>query len=144
MASLFETIQDETKRRAVIDDSKAIIEAEVATKGFIIKSAFKIVRGIKPGFIPMAINNLIDDFARELDPHYNAWSDAGKNGSLSAYFTQNGNQISQDLLKVTDGRAQDAKHKTVKKTYGKLRPKAVQHVKAALPRVANMLEKHVE
>jgi hypothetical protein len=144
MASLFDTIQDETKRRAVVDDSQSIIEAEVATKNFIIKGAFKIVRGIKPGFIPMAIDNLIDDFARELDPHYNAWIDGGKSGRLSSYFSQHGNQIANDLLRVTDGRAKDAKHKAVKKTYGKLRPKAVEHVRTALPRVADMLEKHVE
>jgi hypothetical protein len=129
MASLFDTIQDQTKRRAVVDDSQAIIEAEVATKNFIIKGAFKLVRGIKPGFIPMAIDNLIDD---------------GKNGPLSSWFSLNGSQIANDLLRVTDSRAEDAKHKTVKKAYGRLRPKAVEHVRTALPRVADMLEKHVE
>jgi hypothetical protein len=144
MASLFDTIQDQTKRRAVVDDSQAIIEAEVATKNFIIKGAFKLVRGIKPGFIPMAIDNLIDDFARELDPHFNAWIDEGKNGPLSSWFSLNGSQIANDLLRVTDSRAEDAKHKTVKKAYGRLRPKAVEHVRTALPRVADMLEKHVE
>lgn len=143
MASLYDTVQDPTRRRAVIDDSERIIEAEVAGKGLIIKGAFKVVKGIKPGFIPMAIDHLVDDFSKELDPHYNAWVDGGKSGSLSSWFTRNGDRIANDLLKVTDERARTAKHKVVKKSYDKLRPKAVQHVRGALPRVADMLVRHV-
>jgi hypothetical protein len=141
--SLYEFVQDPDKRRAVVDDSQRILEAEVRTKGFIVKTAFKVVKGIKPGFIPMAIDNLLDDFSVQLDPHFDAWEEGGRSGSLEKHFVGNGDRIANDLLSVTDKRALTAKSKTVKKAYKKLRPAATRHITTAMPRVAEMVMRHI-
>jgi len=140
--SLYDAIQDPDKRRSVIDDSNDILEAEVRSKGFMVKTAFKVVKGIKPGFVPMAIDNLLDDFSQQLDPHFNEWDQGGRSGSLENHFTQNGTRIANDLLSVTDERARTAKSNTVKKAYNKLRPAATNHITAAMPRIAGLVLKH--
>ena len=141
--SLYDLIQDPDKRRAVVDDSNVVLEAEVKEKGFMVKTAFKVVKGIRPGFIPMAIDNLLDDFSQKLDPHFSVWNDAGRNGSLSQHFSQNAGTIANDLLSVTDHRAATAKSGTVKKAYNKLRPTATKHISAAMPRIADLVNKHI-
>ena len=141
--SLYDLIQDPDKRRTVVDDSNLVLEAEVRSKGFMVKTAFKVVKGIKPGFIPMAIDNLLDDFSQQLDPHYATWDQGGRSGTLEQHFVKNGEAIANDLLSVTDHRAATAKSNTVKKAYKKLRPAATKHITTAMPRVAELVHKHI-
>jgi hypothetical protein len=127
----------------VVDDSQRILESEVRNKGFMVKGAFKVVKSIRPGFIPMAIDNLLNDFSEQLDPHFESWDQAGRSGSLQSHFQRNGTAIANDLLTVTDKRAQTAKSKTVKKAYTKLRPAATKHITAAMPAMADMVMRHI-
>jgi len=147
MGALTDVIKDQTKRRAVVDDGIRAIEAEVASKrglsGLAVKAGFKVVRGIKPGFIGMALDHLLDDFSARIDPFYDRWQAAGGQGRLRDYFVANDSAIANELLGVTDGRAHNAKNKAVKKAYQKLRPQGVEHVKAAMPRVGDLVAKHV-
>ena len=108
-----------------------------------VKGAFKVVKSIRPGFIPMAIDNLLNDFSEQLDPHFESWDQAGRSGSLQSHFQRNGTAIANDLLTVTDKRAQTAKSKTVKKAYTKLRPAATKHITAAMPAMADMVMRHI-
>jgi hypothetical protein len=140
---LYDLIQDPDKRRAVVDDSQRILESEVRKKGFVIKGAFKVVKSIKPGFIPMAIDNLLNDFSQQLDPHFETWDQGGRTGTLKTHFDRNGNAIANDLLSVTDKRALTAHSNTVKKTYNKLRPAASKHITAAMPALADMVMRHI-
>ena len=76
MPKLVEILQDPTKRKAVIADCQTVIDEEVADKGGLsgiaIKTAYKVVKGVKPGFISEAIDNLIDvhigNLRRKVDP----------------------------------------------------------------------------
>jgi hypothetical protein len=140
---LYDLIQDPEKRRAVVDDSQRVLESEVRTKGFIVKGAFKVVKSIKPGFIPMAIDNLLDDFSEQLDPHFESWDQGGRNGTLQRHFQTHGTTIANDLLSVTDKRALTAHSNTVKKAYKKLRPAATKHITAAMPAMAEMVMRHI-
>ena len=146
MGALTDVIADQSRRRAVCDDGVRAIEEEVRSKrgltGVAVKAGFKAVRGVKPGFIPMALDHLLDDFAAQIDPFYDAWKESGS-GTLKQYFTANDNRIANALLTITDGRARSAKSRVVAKAYGKLRPQAVAHTANAMPRVADLVSKHV-
>ena len=65
MPSLSEVLADPAKRKRVIDDGVAVVEAEVADKsglsGMAIKAAFGMVQKIKPGFVGGALNHLMPD-----------------------------------------------------------------------------------
>ena len=105
MGALSDLIQDPVKRKAVVNDSVRAIDAEVAGKrglsGAVVKAGFKMVKGVSPGFIPMALDHLLDDFARQVDPFYTDWKD-GENGSLDSYFQRRAPEIADALLTITD------------------------------------------
>lgn len=144
MGSLVEVIKDDAKRRVVVDDCVALIEAEVHDKsglsGAGIKLGYKTVSGLKPGMIPMAMNHLLDDFAAKVDPF---WQDCQKQGKdARTFFTGKKVEIANALLGITDDRARRSSHKVLVGTYHKLRPMAVEHVGAAMPRFADLVKKH--
>lgn len=142
MGVLTELLKDPTKRRAIVNEGVKVIEAEVNDKGGLrgaaVKLAFKAVQGVKPGFIPMALDNLIGPFAEKVDPFYDAWKAGGK-GTLREYFVANGPQIANALLSITDERAARADNKVVRGAYEKLRPQGVEHTVAAMPRLADLI-----
>ena len=143
MAKLSEVIADPARRKAVVDDGVRVIDQEVADKGGLsgiaIKGAFKVVQGIRPGFIPMALNHLLDDFSRKLDPFWDECQAQG--GDARGYFNRRGTDVANALLSITDSRARNAIG-PARKTYDALRPKAVEHVVSAMPRLADLVKKH--
>lgn len=143
MGSLVETVKDPAKRKLVVDAGVRLIEAEVADKGGLsglaIKGAFKLVSGIKPGFVGGTLNHLLDDFSAKVDPF---WAECQeRREEPRAYFVRRGADISNALLSITDDRARNARG-PVRNTYDKLRPEAVKHVTAAMPRLADMVRTH--
>jgi len=51
--------------------------------------------------------------------------------------------VAEKLLAVTDRRAEQAQRAVIKKTYERLRPSAKKHVTAAVPRLAQMVSRHI-
>lgn len=143
MATLLEVISDPARRRNVVDDGVEVIEAEVASKsglsGMALKAAYAMVKGVRPGFVGGALNHLLDDFARQVDPHWTQAKAAG--GDPVKSFSGRATQVADALLSITDQRARGASG-PVRTTYDKLRPEAKKHVEAAIPRVAGLLKKY--
>jgi hypothetical protein len=144
MANLKELVGGGDKRRAVIDDACRVLDQEVADKGgisgFAIRTAYKLVQGIKPGFVREVVDHLLDDFLGALDPVYQ--EAVQKKQAPGPYLRQNSSRVADALLAVTDKRAERAQNAVVKKAYEKLRPAAKKHVEEAAPRLAQMLERH--
>jgi hypothetical protein len=143
MPSLSEVLSDPARRRKVVDDGVAVIEAEVADKGglsgFAIKGAFGMVQKVKPGFVGGTLNHLLDDFAKKIDPF---WIDClAQKADPRSFFVKNGTPIANALLSITDDRARHAAG-PVRNTYDKLRPQAEKHVVDAMPRLAGLLQRH--
>src|SRR5476651_1321603 len=107
MPSLREQMGTGEKREAVIVDACQVLDQEVAEKGGLsgiaIKGAYKIVQGVRPGFIREAVNHLLDDFLDAMDPIYQ--EAAEKKQPAGAYLRQNEARVAQALLAVTDQRA---------------------------------------
>jgi len=144
MPSLREQIGSGDKRSAVVDDGIKVLDEEVGEKsglsGIAIKGAYKIVQGVRPGFIREAVNHLLDDFLDAMNPIYQ--EAAEKKQPAGAYLRQNSARVAQALLAVTDQRAARVESQIVKKTYEKLRPMAQKQVEGATPRLATLIEKH--
>lgn len=144
MPTLTEVLKDETKKPAVVTDSCALIDAEVADKGGLsglaIKAAYKAVKGIKPGFITHAVTDLLPEFAAALDPLYTeAVSQAQPVGP---YFERNAGRVADALLAITDRRAVKAQSAVAKGAYERLRGTAKNHVESAVPRLGKLIAKH--
>lgn len=144
MASLTETLTNENKKAAVVDDCCALIDAEVADKGGIsglaIKAGYGAVKNIKPGFIRHAVIDLLPDFAKALEPLYQEARTGGK--PVGAHITSNAGRAADALLTITDGKVRNAQSGLVKGTYEKLRGTAKKNVEAAIPRIGKLIEKH--
>lgn len=144
--SLLAALSQPAKRAAIVRDASQVLESEVADKsgltGIAVKGAFSVVKKALPNFVPMAIDGLLDDFAKQLDPFYVQWSQSGGGQALPAFFVARGPAIADALLSITDERARHSKHKVLKGAYEQLRPKGKEHVVAAMKRVGELVARH--
>jgi hypothetical protein len=146
MSSLKEQLGTGEKRQQVIEDAIKVLDQEVADKGGItglaVKGGYKMVQGIRPGFVKDVVTSLLDDFLESMDPLYQEAKQKGR--PAGAYLVENKGRVADALLSVTDRKAQRADSGMLKKAYEKLRPLAKGQVEAAAPRLSQLLEKHAE
>ena len=142
--TLSEVLQDPERMRRVVADANHVLDAEVSDKsgltGIAVKGAFAVVKAVKPGIIPEVIENLLPDFARVLDPII---AQKPEGTSLSAFLQSRSGEVVSALLSITDDRARKSSHKTLVGAYHKLRPQAEKHVAAAVPRISQLVDRHV-
>ena len=128
----------------MVDDCVALIEAEVASKrgvtGMAVKAAYKTVKKFRPGMVPMAMDHMLPDFARQVDPLWERCQASGE--EPRAWFVARKVEVANALLAVTDARRDKSPNKVLVKAYNSLRPKAVDHIGEAMPRLADLLVKH--
>lgn len=137
------------RRQRVVQDCAVLIDEEVQKKGglggMMLKAAYGTVKAVKPGFVPEAVDHLLDDFAKRLSPFYEEFT-GGKTpaaaSTLVQHFARQQGSIAEALLGITDDRARGVTSGVVKKTYEKLRPTARKHVEEAVPGIARLIEKH--
>jgi hypothetical protein len=144
MATLKELLGGPDKRPALVDDALRVLDAEVSSKsglsGMAIKTAYKLVKGVSPGFLKQVVDHLLDDFLDALDPLY---QEAVSGGTPPAsHLRANPGRVADALLSITDQRAARAKNQMIKKAYDKLRAGAKGHVEAAVPRLGELFERH--
>ena len=144
MASLIDIAKDPTKRRAIVDDAARMLDAEVGDKrgfsGKAVKLAFRAVKGVSPGMIPMSIDALLDEFCLAIQP---IWEECQASGQAARpFFQSRAQQVSDALLSITDSRAEKSTQRVLKSTYSKLRGQAVKHISESMPRLADLIEKH--
>ena len=146
MSSLKEQLGSGEKRQQVIDDALKVLDQEVADKGGLtglaVKGGYKLVQGVRPGFVPHIVAALLDEFLDAMDPLYQEAKQKGR--PAGAFLVENKSRVAEGLLGVTDRRAKKADSGVLTKTYEKLRPMAKGQVEAAVPRLAQLLEKHAE
>ena len=141
-ASLRETLGMEGKKDAVVADCVVLVDEEVASKKGVssipVKTGYRLVKGIKPGFVAMAVERLLPDFAGALDPF---WQAGLASKDPAGHLLDQQSEAAEALLTVTDERIDQASG-PVKGAYKRLRATAKKHVEAAMPRLAKLLEKH--
>ena len=98
------------------------------------------MKNITPGFIRHAVEDLLPDFAKVLDPLYQEAKAGGR--PVGAHIAANSGRAADALLTITDGKVRKAQSGLVKGTYEKLRGTAKKNVEAAIPRIGKLIEKH--
>lgn len=144
MTSLREQFGAGDRRAALIEDAVKVLDEEVAEKsgltGIAIKGAYKLVQGMRPGFVRHVIENLLNDFLTALEPVYAEAVE--KKRPAGNYLLEQRERVADALLSVTDSRAQTAQSAAIKSAYAKLRPMAKKQVDAAAPRLAKLIDRH--
>jgi hypothetical protein len=142
-------LTDPKKRPPLLDDLVRFIDDEVAAKsglsGLAIKGAYKVVAAIKPGVIREAMDSLLDDFVKRVEPIYARFAATGEQDprKFADYLSGARTEAADLLLGVTDDRAKRAKNKTMKGAYDKLRPHAKKYVEEAVPGAARVFARHI-
>jgi hypothetical protein len=119
-----------------------LIDTTVKSKGFLIKSAYTTIKAIKRRMVPEVVDALLDDWLGKLQPHYDKWQTA-KATPFSDYLIARSEDVAEDLLSVTDERAQKTTHTTAKKLYLRMRDSAKKNVVESIPELARTLEKYL-
>jgi len=142
MSSLVEQLGNPTVRPQVIAECVELIDAQVKQKGFVIKSAYATIKALKKRFVPEVVDSMLDAWLGKIQPHYDKWS-ASKPSSFADYVIARSDDVAEDLLSVTDARAQNTSHTTAKKMYLRMRDGAKRNVIEAIPELARMIERHL-
>jgi hypothetical protein len=140
---LSEGLLHPTKKPVVVDDCCQMIESQLASKsgisGMAIKTAFSALKGIKPGYIPEVVEGLLPHCLDGIEP---IWNEGIQKGDPVEHLVDNSSRTAEILLSITDSIVKDSKRQIVHVTYKKLRGSAKQHVEAAIPDFAKVIEKH--
>lgn len=136
------------RRPRVIQDCARLIDAEVGSKRGLtalpLKAGYKVIQGVKPGFVAQCVDYLLDDFCLALEPYYQAWAAKEPRPSLESTLRSQSSQVADSLLGVTDRRAKRAQNRVLIGLYSKLRGMAKGHVEEALPGLARTVEPYLK
>ena len=143
MPTFVEQLGKDPLRAQVIAECVDLIDGQVKQKGFVIKSAYGVIKGIKKKFVPEVVDALLDDWLGKLQPHYDKWAAAPATTTFSDYVVARSDDVAEDLLQVTDQRAEKTSHTTAKKMYFKMRDGAKRNVVEAIPDLSRLIEKHL-
>jgi hypothetical protein len=144
MPTLTETLLVPGLRPKVVADCVQLINEEVDGKGGLtglaVKGAYALVKAVKPGFVAEAVDHMLDDFVKRLEPF---WADAqSRHEPVGPLMSQRAPEVADALLAISDERAQRSKNQGLRKAYDKLRPTGKKHVEAAVPRIGRLVTKY--
>ncbi|HEX3695751.1 MAG TPA: hypothetical protein VH374_10210 [Polyangia bacterium] len=144
MSTLSEVLLVPGNRKVVVGDCVKLIEEEVDSKGGLtglaVKGAFALVKAVKPGFVAEAVDSMLDDFVKRLEPFHAAAQ--ARNEPTGPSMNSRAGEVAEALLAISDERAARARNPTLKKAYEKLRPTGKKHVEAAVPRIGRLITKY--
>ena len=142
---LSDGLLNQNKKAMVVDDCCSMIEAQLASKsgisGIALKTAFAALKGVKPGYIPDVVEQLLPHCFTALDP---IWSEGVQKGEPVEHLAANRSRTADALLGVTDARVKNTKRQIVRGTYEKLRGSAKKHVEEAVPDLAKVIDKYTK
>ena len=140
---LSEKIQDQTVRANIAADCAKLIDQQVSAKGGLsgmaMKTAYGVIKGIGSGYIPGAIDRILPDACKAIEP---IWQEGTATGDPVQYLSEHSDRTADSLLSVTDARIQTTKHAILSSTYKKLRKSVKNDVEAAVPGLAQIIQSH--
>ena len=144
--SLHSALLQESNRGALIADCEALLRSEVANKsglgGIAVKGAFGLVNRIRPTFVQEAVNGLLNDFVKQLEPFYSDYQQSSNEG-FGQYLNDHSKNVALALLQAADHKVENAAQPGIIKAYKKLRMTGEKHVQLAVPGIGAILEKYV-
>jgi hypothetical protein len=142
---LSEGLLNPTKKAMVVDDCCNMIEEQLAAKsgisGLALKTAFAALKGVKPGYIPYIVEQLLPQWFTAIDP---IWSQGVQNGDPVGHLISSRSITADALLSITDTRVKASKRQIVRGTYEKFRGSAKQNVEEAVPDFAKVIDKYTK
>ena len=141
--SIADQLLSSPKREALVADATRVLDDEVAGKrglsGKVVKVAFRGVKSFKPGFVPHAIDDLLDEFVRRIEPFYDEWKSSGDSRTCRDYFVPV-EAMSPMRYSLSPTSGQHAREPQPRIGLQQASSKGRQHVVDAMPRVGALIE----
>lgn len=148
VVNLKERLGAQPVRDRVVADCVTLIEDQVKAKGGLtgmaIRTAYATIKAVKKGFIEEVVDGMLDEWLDRLQRHFDTWASGARDRRLSDFLVARSDEVAEDLLSVTDRRAESTRHKTAKKAYLKMRGSAKSNVVEAIPDLGRMFERRLE
>lgn len=145
-ATLTEILLAPETQPQVVTDCYELIDQQISemsgVSGTAVKLAFKAVNKFMPGHAYNMARKLLPDFVGQLEPYWADFNIAG-GSEFGDYLAKNGDEVAGALLTVTDAKAASSDRPAVIKAYGTVRGGAAKHIRAALPRVGDLVQKYM-
>ncbi len=136
-------IADTDRKEALVLDALGALQAEVddlgGFKGKLVEVGYDAVCKLRPNFIRSNVEHVLPAFVEVIDPHL---ATARSSVGVDRYFSDEADEIADDLLEITDARAEKAHHAIAKGIYSKMRGIAKNYVSNATPRLGALADKH--
>lgn len=137
-------LTDPSARPSVVADACALVDDEVlrasGISGMAVRSAYRVLMGIRPGILPAAVDGLLDPFADQLDPFYQQHVTSGR--PLGEILAEQRTSMADALLSITDERAERTSQATLRRSYRRVRGSARGYVEEAAPGIARLIDAH--
>jgi len=168
MMTVQEALLAPDRRPLVLADCEQLVDREVAelsgVTGTAARLAYKTVRSFDAGHIPAMIESILPSVADVLAPYWESFSasstaggapdhgapdhgapdhGAPDHGDFGEYLAAREDEVAEALLAITDSRQRASSRATIVKAYKTVRGGAVKHVKAALPALGTLVQKHM-
>lgn len=147
-SNLKQRLGGESNREKLIADCVQLVDEQVKQKGGLtgvaIKGAYGTIKRIKKGFVAATIDSMLDDWLDKLQTYHDTWAGDGSKGSLADFLAARSEDVAEDLLEVTDERAEKSSHNTARKAYKKMRGSAKKNVAEAVPDLGRVIQRHLE
>lgn len=132
------------RREAVVSDACDLIDDQVArasgATGLVMRSAYAVVRGVRPNAVPSVVDELLPEFAAQVEQYHQESSRTGR--PLVDVLHDDPGAVADALLAVADRRVARSRRGPVRAAYKRVRGLAKRQVQAALPGAAELVEKH--
>ncbi|HEY9888019.1 MAG TPA: hypothetical protein V6D02_06430 [Candidatus Obscuribacterales bacterium] len=141
---LSDLLQDPAVKASIVDHCTLLIDEQVAHKGGLtgmaLKTAYRVVKGVGPTYVPGAIGRILPEAFKALDP---IWHEGLQQGDPVEYLIQHQARTADVILSVTDARVHKASG-VVAGAYHQLRKSVKGDVEAAVPGLANIIGNHLQ
>lgn len=141
--SLVEAVGDPVRRDAIAKASMGEAAKAVASvrglRGVTLRVGMEAIERVRPGFLEKQIHDLLPGFAAAIEPH---WQTGVEQGDPSAHLQANGLEVANDLLAVSDARAESSTDATARAAYQRVRPAAPKRIAEHMPRIASFIADH--
>jgi hypothetical protein len=126
-------------------DCHALIGQQVSgmsgVSGTAVKLAYKAVNSFAPGYYENIVTAIVPQLVDKLEPYWTDFETSG-GSEFGDYLAKRGDEVSEDLLSVTDAMAQNSERPTIIRAYRTIRGGAGKHIQAALPQVGDLVMKY--
>jgi hypothetical protein len=144
--ALSDQLLNPNKKAEVVDDFCKLLDEEAASKsglsGLRIKSNLAAVKGIKPGYLGYAVEQLLPGLCTVLDP---IWSESVQKGDPVTHFVASRSRAADAILSVIDARIERVSNGIARGVYGQWRSEwdsSKRNVEEGIPGLAKLLKKH--